>query len=444
MLDDEATEGLALLLGGITTDSFGNEAWDNQSVDECGEKGDFEEEIGHVSKQQVVKEKVLFSKLISASKNDLNAYSLAYSCCGDAVKGPQVQVVNIEGKGKALVSTAAVSKGEVLFTESAAAPLHLNDVPACSWCHTSLASIHSCSITEPLPDEHLWPVIPLDFSSNIIDEGYRVDKYERRRCQKCQTTFCSRGCLTSFSTNLGSCCTFARIKSCLDEDTQSAVLLAARMFIASTHSLRKRRKLTDYPSMLCGTEEDCTVLDLGMMKEGVLTLEPLYRLLITTLKLSEKEQEPLSISYLGSLAAKAARNSFGIQPTSPFQTYYSALIRSHGGRNASEKTRQQVWKALNVEPVPGCDTIVNARVTPEVAAIFGLTANINHDCEPNCCISSSFVDARIDVVALRDIAVGEEITISYVPPRLRFQQRQRELRAKYLFDCTCYRCRRGE
>lgn len=50
-------------------------------------------------------------------------------------------------------------------------------------------------------------------------------------------------------------------------------------------------------------------------------------------------------------------------------------------------------------------------------------------------------EARISIVALRDIKKGEEITINYLDfENVPVTERRKLLKQKYLFDCTCERC----
>jgi SET domain-containing protein len=42
---------------------------------------------------------------------------------------------------------------------------------------------------------------------------------------------------------------------------------------------------------------------------------------------------------------------------------------------------------------------------------FGMAAFVNHTCDPNC--ETDQIDNRIWVIALRDIAAGEELTYDY-------------------------------
>ena len=94
----------------------------------------------------------------------------------------------------------------------------------------------------------------------------------------------------------------------------------------------------------------------------------------------------------------------------------------------------------------GMDRDIETKVAPEICAVFPLTARCNHSCEPNAQVrSQEFVDCHIDVVALRDLAVGEELLISYIPVgagvgKRSTKQRRRELQAKYLFCCDCPIC----
>jgi uncharacterized protein len=42
---------------------------------------------------------------------------------------------------------------------------------------------------------------------------------------------------------------------------------------------------------------------------------------------------------------------------------------------------------------------------------FGMAAFVNHSCQPNC--ETDEIDKRIWIIALRDIAAGEELTYDY-------------------------------
>lgn len=64
---------------------------------------------------------------------------------------------------------------------------------------------------------------------------------------------------------------------------------------------------------------------------------------------------------------------------------------------------------------------------------------INHSCDPNCTAACDSGDRTATLLAQRDIAAGEEITLSYIDVSLPYKRRQAELR-DYGFVCKCERC----
>ncbi|XP_029619389.1 histone-lysine N-methyltransferase SMYD1b isoform X1 [Salmo trutta] len=77
---------------------------------------------------------------------------------------------------------------------------------------------------------------------------------------------------------------------------------------------------------------------------------------------------------------------------------------------------------------------------------------VNHDCWPNCTVilnhgNQSAVNTvyhsqmRIELRALGKIEPGEEVTVSYVDFLNVTEDRQRQLKMHYFFDCTCEHCK---
>ena len=76
----------------------------------------------------------------------------------------------------------------------------------------------------------------------------------------------------------------------------------------------------------------------------------------------------------------------------------------------------------------------------------------NHSCLPNCQVESSHVaikdnddsgecgSLRIELVALRDISPGEELTVAYIPVSQPVLARRNELATRHGFRCDCPRC----
>ena len=120
-----------------------------------------------------------------------------------------------------------------------------------------------------------------------------------------------------------------------------------------------------------------------------------------------------------------------------------SALWNKGHRVGTRLTALLHYSLLNKEP--GMDRQVEERVTVEIAAVFPLTARINHSCAPKAEVrSQEFIDCTMDLVAITDVEKGEEIIISYILRRAGEQsrrKRQRELQAKYLVICDCERCK---
>ncbi|KAI0711226.1 SET domain-containing protein [Earliella scabrosa] len=95
-------------------------------------------------------------------------------------------------------------------------------------------------------------------------------------------------------------------------------------------------------------------------------------------------------------------------------------------------------------------TLTDPSLTPIGICIAPSVAFANHSCDPNAVIvfprapsSSPSLEPRLRLVALRDIALGKEIRISYVDPTLPKTLRQQELKEVYSFACRCKLCTRA-
>ena len=73
-----------------------------------------------------------------------------------------------------------------------------------------------------------------------------------------------------------------------------------------------------------------------------------------------------------------------------------------------------------------------------MSALYLRASMLNHSCRPN---TRPVIDAGyvMKVVALEDIAAGEEVTTSYVGPFHTTLQRRGMLRMGKCFDCDCRR-----
>lgn len=76
------------------------------------------------------------------------------------------------------------------------------------------------------------------------------------------------------------------------------------------------------------------------------------------------------------------------------------------------------------------------------AGLFLTACRINHGCVPNAQNKWRADLGRMTVHAARDIAAGEEITLTYLPGIFKYADRQRILRDHFGFVCRCPACAR--
>ncbi|KAK4186437.1 N-lysine methyltransferase SMYD2 [Podospora australis] len=82
------------------------------------------------------------------------------------------------------------------------------------------------------------------------------------------------------------------------------------------------------------------------------------------------------------------------------------------------------------------DGVSHSGLYPEIA-------RINHACKPNCFTRYSPNTLLMEVVAYKDIAPGEELSLSYAPLNILSKDRK-ELLKFWGFECTCALCRDAE
>ncbi|QRV81957.1 SET and MYND domain protein [Ceratobasidium sp. AG-Ba] len=89
-------------------------------------------------------------------------------------------------------------------------------------------------------------------------------------------------------------------------------------------------------------------------------------------------------------------------------------------------------------------TLSTPSLTPIGVAISPIAALINHSCLPNCVIvfpKAHKLPNQLEVICIRPMNPGEELTTSYVDMALPAEHRQTILRERYMFECKCESCR---
>ena len=150
--------------------------------------------------------------------------------------------------------------------------------------------------------------------------------------------------------------------------------------------------------------------------------------------------------------AAAASDSEGSEPA--WVRRAAEAVRR--GASATLTTNDRFPPAVppKMEPGGALDVVERAAAALPRAAALALApvvALANHSCVPNCQVEATRADdgdgdgvgcgsLRVSLVALRDVAAGEELTVAYVPVARSAEARADELASRYGFRCVCERC----
>jgi hypothetical protein len=160
-----------------------------------------------------------------------------------------------------------------------------------------------------------------------------------------------------------------------------------------------------------------------------------------------------------------AANALSLRPMSQFPCYIQSMKRSLV-KNEYDTAVQELFAGMpgGVASAVRCarvlqlnshfyaadvdrrliDSHYSRKCGVECCGIFSLQSKINHDCSPNSqARSCSFRSACIEIIAVRPIACGDEICMSYVGPGMSVAQRAADLLSNYGFKCVCGLCALG-
>lgn len=108
-------------------------------------------------------------------------------------------------------------------------------------------------------------------------------------------------------------------------------------------------------------------------------------------------------------------------------------------RNSKQHNSEEVSHLLGVVNCNGFSVSDQRGLNAVGVGLFPNLCLINHDCWPNCTVVLNH--GKIELRALGKISVGEEVTVSYVDFLNLTEDRQRQLKSQYFFDCTCQSCK---
>merc|ERR1712176_560533 len=88
--------------------------------------------------------------------------------------------------------------------------------------------------------------------------------------------------------------------------------------------------------------------------------------------------------------------------------------------------------------IPGPDP--NSKGVINGVGLYYLGSMFNHSCDPNAAFIASCINYEKELVTMRDIKKGDEITCAYINCEGTRRERQAELKFGWNFVCTCERC----
>ncbi len=135
-----------------------------------------------------------------------------------------------------------------------------------------------------------------------------------------------------------------------------------------------------------------------------------------------------------SLFALIGRNGQGIG-TSSFSVWVQNVMDQFPDDSEADKLIDKIYEAMEKE---SGDFLNN-----EGSALYAVQSACNHSCAPNSTSTFPHSNHRLVLEASRDIAEGEEVTISYLDECAQARSRhsrRKILQENYLFNCQCARC----
>ncbi|XP_021926458.1 SET and MYND domain-containing protein 5 isoform X2 [Zootermopsis nevadensis] len=138
-----------------------------------------------------------------------------------------------------------------------------------------------------------------------------------------------------------------------------------------------------------------------------------------------------------SLVALVGTNGQGVG-TSPFSEWVrkvSELELPTDDKQQLDSFIDKVYEDLNEE--------VGSFLNSEGSALYALQSVCNHSCDPNAMPSFPHSNFQLAMCAVRDIAPGDEILISYLDECVLERSRHSRLkllRENYIFTCHCSKC----
>ncbi|KAH9520079.1 SET and MYND domain-containing protein 5 [Bulinus truncatus] len=359
-----------------------------------------------------------------------------------------VKILNISPmKGKGLFARKSLQKGDVIFEEKplVSAQFSWNELYnylACEYCLKSLETAENMArrltgnsgLNLPYPkccDRDVTQVVP---------------------CPQCQILYCSTECrdlaMSQYHQVLCKGLSHADESHPLNRLVEtwrsfhyppetSSIMLIAKM-IALVKQAQDKGKIislfSGFTNVTVNEQERIVHKLLG--DQFQVQREVLLQQLKETLY-EEAVQQWFTAEGFHSLLALIGTNGQGIGSSS-----FSCWVKNTEKLSLGDAEKKQL-DDLIAQLYEQLDEVSGDFLDCEGSALYQLQSSCNHSCVPNAEVTYPNGNNTLVMVALRDIAPEEEVTISYLNSchleRGR-HTRQKALRENYLFTCSCERC----
>lgn len=216
----------------------------------------------------------------------------------------------------------------------------------------------------------------------------------------------------------------------------ASVLIIIRIFAM----IKVQPKFLETFSEFCdrSVNEDLSICHKILGEKFTNQLSELHQAFVHVFAEEEILEKYLTLEGLTQIFAMIGTNSQGIG-TSSFAGWVKNVPELEG---LTESQRTEVDQLIDTFYTALEDT-VGQFLNNEGSGLYLTQSKINHSCSPNAEIRFPYSNNILQVVALRNIKVNEEICISYLDEcqlnRSR-HSRQKYLQENYLFLCECEKC----
>ncbi|XP_059173107.1 histone-lysine N-trimethyltransferase SMYD5-like [Physella acuta] len=359
-----------------------------------------------------------------------------------------VRVIHMsDSKGRGLVSCNSFQKGDTLFEEKplVCAQFSWNELYkylACEYCLRSLESAEDMvkrlttnpSLTLPHP------------------ECCQVDPSKYAACPQCKKMYCSVACRDQAASQYHQVlCKGASEDdpnhplNRLVEDWRSfhyppettSIMLIVKMIAMVKQAQDKGKVISLFSNFVNTTSNEQEHIAHKLLGEKFQVQREVLRQQLAEIMFDDSIAEWFTSEGFNSLLALIGTNGQGIGSSS-----FSHWVKNTENLSLAEEDKKSLDEFIE-KVYEQLDEVSGEFLDCEGSGLYHLQSSCNHSCVPNAEITFPNGDHTLVMVALRDIAPEEEITISYLGccdlERSR-HSRQKVLKENYLFKCACEKC----